>query len=99
MKIDWKKVLPHVVAICMFIGISMAYFYPAMQGNMLKSHDIKMHKGMAKETIDHRADFGEEPLWTNSAFGGMPATQITVVWQCLYITRNTTRTRDPCRSI
>ncbi|MGY8923929.1 MAG: hypothetical protein ACKVJR_09375, partial [Flavobacteriales bacterium] len=80
MKIDWKKVLPHVVAICVFIGIAMAYFYPAMQGNMLKSHDIKMHKGMAKETIDHRADFGEEALWTNSAFGGMPATQITVVY-------------------
>ena len=80
MTIDWKKILPHVLAVCVFIGIAMAYFYPAMQGNMLKSHDIKMHKGMAKETIDHRADFEEEPLWTNSAFGGMPATQITVVY-------------------
>ena len=80
MTIDWKKMLPHVVAVCVFIGIAMAYFYPALQGNMLKSHDIKMHKGMAKETIDHREEFGEEPLWTNSAFGGMPATQITVVY-------------------
>ena len=80
MKIDWKKVLPHVVAICLFIGISMAYFYPAMQGNVIKSHDINMHKGMAKEIADHREDFGEEPLWTNSAFGGMPATQISVVY-------------------
>jgi len=80
MKIDWKKVLPHVVAICVFIGISMAYFYPAMQGNMLKSHDINMHKGMSKEVFDHREEFGEEPLWTNSAFGGMPATQISVVY-------------------
>jgi len=72
--------LPHVVAICVFIGISMAYFYPAMQGNMLKSHDINMHKGMSKEVFDHREEYGEEPLWTNSAFGGMPATQISVVY-------------------
>jgi len=78
MKIDWKKMLPHVVAICVFIGISMAYFYPALQGNVLKSHDINMHKGMSKEVRDHREEFGEEPLWTNSAFGGMPATQISV---------------------
>ena len=80
MKIDWKKVLPHIVAIGVFIGISMAYFYPAMQGNMLGSHDINMHKGMSKEIFDHREEFGEEPLWTNSAFGGMPATQISVVY-------------------
>ena len=80
MKIDWKKVLPHVVAVFVFIGISMAYFYPAMQGNMLKSHDINMHKGMSKEVFDHREEYGEEPLWTNSAFGGMPATQISVVY-------------------
>lgn len=81
MKIDWKKMLPHVVAICVFVGISMAYFYPAMQGNMIKSHDINMHKGMSKEIADHREEYGEEPLWTNSAFGGMPATQISVKYE------------------
>ena len=78
MKIDWKKVLPHVVAICVFLGVSVAYFYPALEGYVLKTHDIKMHKGMSKEIQDYRAEHNAEPLWTNSMFGGMPATQISV---------------------
>ena len=33
---------------------------------------------MSKEIKDHRSDYDEEPLWTNSMFGGMPAYQISV---------------------
>ena len=45
----------------------------------LKQDDINNHKGVAKEIRDHRAEYGEEPLWTNALFGGMPATQVSVV--------------------
>lgn len=40
--------------------------------------DIDSFRGMSKEIIDFRSMFGEDPLWTNSMFGGMPAFQITV---------------------
>ncbi len=34
--------------------------------------------GKDKEGLDHRYAEDEEPLWTNSMFGGMPAYQISV---------------------
>lgn len=77
-RIDWNKVLPHVIILVIFIITSMVYFYPALSGNSLNTHDIKMHKGMSKEIVDFRDQYGTEPLWTNSMFGGMPADQISV---------------------
>ena len=40
--------------------------------------DIDSFKGMSKEIVDYREMFGDDPLWTNSMFGGMPAFQISV---------------------
>ena len=40
--------------------------------------DISHFKGMSKEIVDFRELTGEDPLWTNSMFGGMPAFQISV---------------------
>jgi len=76
-----KKALPHIVAIAIFLGISIAYFSPALSGYAVSQHDINSHKGMSNEVADHRSEFGEEPLWTNAMFGGMPATQISVVYK------------------
>lgn len=73
-----KSFLPHLVAIGLFLIISIAYFYPALNGYVIKSHDVKTYKGMSKELIDYRAENGKEALWTNSMFGGMPGTQISV---------------------
>ena len=39
--------------------------------------DIKLWKGMSKEITDFRSATGEEALWTNSMFSGMPAYQIS----------------------
>lgn len=73
-----KSLLPHLVAVGLFLIISIAYFYPALNGYVIKSHDVKTYKGMSKELIDYRADNGKEALWTNSMFSGMPGTQISV---------------------
>jgi hypothetical protein len=78
MKLNFKALLPHLVAVALFVVISMVYFYPALQGYTLKMRDIESHKGMSKELNDFRNETGEEALWTNSMFGGMPATQISV---------------------
>lgn len=73
-----QKVLPHFVAVAVFLTISLVYFSPVLDGYVLKQHDIEGHKGMAKEIMDHREMYDEEPLWTNSMFSGMPATQVSV---------------------
>lgn len=43
----------------------------------MKQSDITIFKGMSKELVDYRENTGEEALWTNSMFGGMPGYQIS----------------------
>lgn len=78
MKTLLKKAIPHLIAILSFAIISTAFYSPAITGKNLRMGDINQWKGMSKEINDYRIKTGEEPLWTNSMFGGMPATQISV---------------------
>ena len=78
--LNFRLFLPHLVAIVVFLFISLTYFYPVIQGKTLRQGDIVQFKGMSKEISDFRDKTGEEALWTNSMFGGMPAYQISVVY-------------------
>ena len=71
------KYWAYIIAILAFAVISWVYFYPVMQGKRVKQHDMEMHKGMAQELTQYRESTGETALWTNSAFSGMPAWNIT----------------------
>jgi len=69
-----KKIIPYVVAILVFVIASLAYFSPVLEGKQIKQSDITQFIGSSKEIKDFRqAHNGEEPYWTNSSFGGMPA--------------------------
>lgn len=68
-----KPILPHLVAVVIFTVISFAYFYPVLEGKVLKANDSTVSKINSKEIQDFRAKYGKEPLWTNSIFSGMPA--------------------------
>ncbi|MBN1143645.1 MAG: YfhO family protein [Bacteroidales bacterium] len=69
-----QRIIPYVSALAIFFLISLMYFVPdVLEGKKLSQHDIVQFKGMSKEVVDHREKYGEEPLWTNSMFGGMPA--------------------------
>jgi hypothetical protein len=76
--ISFKQVLPYLSAIVIFLVITLAYFSPLLEGKKLKQSDITQWKGMSKEISDFRESTGEEALWTNSMFSGMPAYQISV---------------------
>ncbi len=73
-----KDIFPYVTAIVVFLLITVIYLSPVLEGKKLKQHDIAMWKGQAQEIIQHREATGEEALWTNSMFGGMPGWQISV---------------------
>ena len=73
-----KQLTPHLVVLSLFVLISFIYFSPLIEGKRLDMPDIKHHKGMSKEVVDYRESTGEEALWTNSMFSGMPAYQISV---------------------
>lgn len=76
-----KKYLPHLTAVLIFLVLTLGYFSPLLEGKKLKQPDISNWKGMSKEIVDYREKTGEEPLWTNSMFGGMPAYQISVEYK------------------
>ena len=77
-KYHYKKVLHYSVAILIFICITMIYFSSLIEGKQLIQSYIVNHQGVSKELADYRNQTGEEALWTNSMFGGMPAYQISV---------------------
>ena len=72
-----KKLLenksPHLVAVITFILLSYAYFFPVLEGKVLKANDSMVSIYSSKEINDFRASEGKEPLWTNAIFSGMPA--------------------------
>ena len=73
-----KNILSIIAAIIAFAAITLVYFSPVLQGKLVKQHDIEMHKGMAQEIDNYRNVTGEQTLWTNAPFGGMPAWNISV---------------------
>ena len=81
-----RLLLPHFVAIAAFIIVSSIYFLPVFQGNELKQHDIETYRGMSKEIEDFRMVNGEESLWTNGIFGGMPSYAISTNYPSNYLT-------------
>lgn len=79
MNFSIKSILPHSVALLLFIILPSIYFSPLYQGYSLKQSDIRQFQGMSKEIFDYKLTHnGEQTLWTNSMFGGMPSYQISV---------------------
>ena len=77
MKIDWKNILPYVVAIVAFVAVAMIYCTPLLEGKVLVQGDINNWKGAAQEARSFYDENGTRTWWTNSMFSGMPTYQIT----------------------
>jgi hypothetical protein len=75
----------HLLAVLLMFIITTAYFSMQMSGYDLKQHDIEQFNGASHEIQDYREKTGEQPLWTNSMFGGMPASQISVTYDGNFI--------------
>lgn len=73
-----KNLLSIIGAILVFAAITLVYFSPVLQGKRVKQHDIEMHLGMSQEITEYHNATGEETLWTNAPFGGMPTWNISV---------------------
>ncbi len=75
MKLNFQKnLLPHLLGILLFYLIVVLYFSPMVfDGKIIFQGDILQWEGSAKAVLDYRAETGEQVLWTNSMFGGMPS--------------------------
>lgn len=81
-KIDFKRdILPHLIAIILFVAVTIIFYSPVFfENKQLNQHDILQGIGAGKELIDFRESTGQEGLWTNSMFGGMPGYLINTQW-------------------
>lgn len=68
-----QSALPHIIAIIIFIVISFLYFYPVLEGKVLRANDAMVSVISSREITDYRETTGKEALWTNTMFSGMPA--------------------------
>lgn len=75
---DFKSFLPYVLAVLAFVVIAVLFVNPILEGKKLFQSDVQHFKGMSQEVKEYRDNTGEEALWTNAMFGGMPAYQISV---------------------
>ena len=74
----WKKILPHFVAIMVFLTVSVWFCKPVLDGNVLNQHDIVSWKGMAQNAFEYKEKNGHLPLWNPNLFSGMPNYQVTM---------------------
>ena len=72
-----KRLLPFLYPVLLILAANFLYFSPALSGEILQQDDIMMGYAKGKEIRDYREQKGEEPLWTNAMFSGMPAFQIS----------------------
>lgn len=75
---QFKRFLPDVIAIVLFVLISFVYFLPAVsEGRILAQHDAVAGIGAGHEMQDYLEKTGERTRWTNAIFGGMPTYQMS----------------------
>jgi len=80
-KISLSDVLPHIVAIVVFLLVTVSFFNPIFFDNKTISQgDITQFLWGSKELRDYRNATGEEGLWSNSMFSGMPAYLVNLDW-------------------
>jgi hypothetical protein len=88
MKLSIKSLLPHLVAIVLFVVLPSIYFSPLYNGYALKQSDIRQFQGMSKEIFDYKlAHDGQQPSWTNAMFSGMPTYQISADQSANWLTK------------
>jgi hypothetical protein len=73
---NFKKILPHIIAVVAFIVVSLVFFSPVMEGKKLFQSDMAQFDGASKELYDYEKASGEGANWANAMFSGMPSYQI-----------------------
>lgn len=68
----FKKYLPHLYVLIIFAVLSCAFCYPAFQGNTINQHDTLTWLYHSQESREYYTQTGENAMWANNMFGGMP---------------------------
>ena len=83
----FKKYLPHILVLILFAVFSCAFCYPAFQGNTINQHDIFTWLYASQESREFYKQTGENAMWANNMFGGMPQILIDYYPQTSWVNR------------
>lgn len=90
-KINFKILLPHIIAIGIFLIVAVIFCKPALEsGVAMKQSDMTGWHGMSHQSFEYKEQHGHFPLWLTNMFSGMPAFQVAIegAWNPLiYIDR------------
>lgn len=76
---DFKKVLPHLAAVVLFLVVACVTFSPQFSGKGLRQGDIQNYRASSKEMRDYAEKTGDRANWTGTSFSGMPTYLISAV--------------------
>ncbi|MEN9884553.1 MAG: hypothetical protein RLZZ420_1770 [Bacteroidota bacterium] len=77
-KISLKQIVPHLIAITVFVVVAVLFCKPALEGKVLQQSDNIQWKAMYEDQRKAKEETGKLPLWTNGMFSGMPGYQIAL---------------------
>jgi len=66
------KILPHLLALLVFLITAFAYMSPVMRGQTLKQHDVVQHVAASHQVVEAKKQTGQHPFWNPFMFSGMP---------------------------
>ena len=72
LKINWKALLPHAVAVLVFLALTLVYFSPVLQGKDIMQDDAIGSMGWGRDAKEYHEESGEYSYWSNAMFSGMP---------------------------
>lgn len=73
---DWKKWIPEVVILLVFIIASAIYFWPALEGKMVYGGDYINGAAAVRSGMEYHEQTGDYSYWSDSMFSGMPNFQM-----------------------
>ncbi|MBS1632936.1 MAG: hypothetical protein JST10_10230, partial [Bacteroidetes bacterium] len=74
----FRKAVPHLIAIVVFLIISILFCRPALEGDVLNQSDISGWRGMAQNSFEYKDKHGHFPIWNPNLFSGMPNYQVAL---------------------
>src|ERR1700743_1046611 len=73
-----RKLLPHLVAVFVFLIVAAGYCKPVFEDKVLFQEDVLQWQCMSRNSFQYKETHGHFPLWSNGMFSGMPAYQIAM---------------------
>ncbi|MCC6286982.1 MAG: YfhO family protein [Chitinophagaceae bacterium] len=75
---NFKALVPHFIAIGIFLIVAVIYCRPALEGKVLFQSDNVHWKGMAQSSFEYKEQKGHFPFWNTHLFSGMPNYQVAM---------------------